>query len=163
MSLAGQGFTAENAREKLEAKVEFPAIPGRTFDLELKSFGTEASRSARTFLVTFNLYPPEGQNILPGMTCTVLLRLKRTPSANASEESLFQIPLRAVSTSDGKSSLWKLDPKALTVSQVPIELRQITGQTVNVVGATLAPGDEIVISGVRFLSEGMTVQRMQTP
>jgi multidrug efflux pump subunit AcrB len=29
-------------------------------------------------------------------------------------------------------------------------------------GAALAPGDEIVISGVRFLSDGMKVRRMQT-
>ncbi|MEX1119452.1 MAG: efflux RND transporter periplasmic adaptor subunit, partial [Terrimicrobiaceae bacterium] len=37
MSLGAQNVTAENARERLEAKVEFPAIPGRTFGLELKS------------------------------------------------------------------------------------------------------------------------------
>lgn len=159
MSLAAQGVTAENARERLEAKVEFPAIPGRTFDLELKSFGTEASRSARTFLVTFNLYPPEGQNILPGMTCTVLLRLKRLPTPEAMAG--FQVPVRAVATADGKSSLWKLDPESLKVSQVPVEMLELSGEAVNVRSPALAPGDEIVVSGVRFLSEGMTVQRMQ--
>ncbi|MEX1117169.1 MAG: hypothetical protein WEB60_00100, partial [Terrimicrobiaceae bacterium] len=144
-----------------EAKVEFPAIPGRTFGLELKSFGTEASRSARTFLVTFNLYPPEGQNILPGMTCTVLLRLKREPSEGAEGQVGFQVPVRAVATADGKSSLWKLDPEKLTVSQVPVEMLELSGESVNVRNPSLAPGDEIVVSGVRFLSEGMAVQRMQ--
>jgi RND family efflux transporter MFP subunit len=162
MSLGSQNVTAENVRERLEAKVEFPAIPGRTFDLELKSFGTEASRSARTFLVTFNLYPPEGQNILPGMTCTVLLRLKRPSTPETNGQMGFQVPVRAVATADGKSSLWKLDPGALKVSQIPVEMLEITGDTVNVRSPALAPGDEIVVSGVRFLSEGMSVQRMQT-
>ncbi len=163
MSLGSQGVTAANARERLEAKVEFPAIPGRTFDLELKSFGTEASRSARTFLVTFNLYPPEGQNILPGMTCTVLLRLKSQPNPDTEAQAGFQVPLRAVATADGKSSLWKLDSESLKVSQIPVEMLQLTGETVSVRNPALAPGDEIVVSGVRFLSEGMTVQRMQAP
>ena len=110
MSAAERGITARNARDLLEARAEFPTIPNRQFDLELKSFSTEATPSARTFRVTFNLYPPEGQNILPGMTCTVLLRPKSRLSAQPAEEGIFQVPVRAVSTAGGKSSLWRLDP-----------------------------------------------------
>jgi RND family efflux transporter MFP subunit len=98
MSAAERGITARNARYLLEAKAEFPTIPNQQFDLELKSFSTEATAVTRTFRVTFNLYPPEGQNILPGMTCTVLLRPKSRLSAQPAEEGVFQVPLRAVST-----------------------------------------------------------------
>jgi hypothetical protein len=45
---------------------------------------------------------------------------------------------------------------------VEVEMLGVTGDLMNVRGAALAPSDEIVISGVRFLSEGMKVRRMQT-
>ena len=162
MSAAERGITARNARYLLEAKAEFPTIPNQQFDLELKSFSTEATAVTRTFRVTFNLYPPEGQNILPGMTCTVLLRPKSRLSAQPAEEGVFQVPVRAVSTAGGKSSLWKLNPGSMKVSRVGVEMLGVTGDSMRVRGAALAPGDEIVISGVRFLSDGMKVRRMQT-
>ena len=160
MSAAERGITARNARYLLEAKAEFPTIPNQQFDLELKSFSTEATAVTRTFRVTFNLYPPEGQNILPGMTCTVLLRPKsRLSAAQPAEEGVFQVPVRAA---NGKSSLWKLNPPSMKVSRVEVEMLGVTGDSMRVRGAALAPGDEIVISGVRFLSDAMKVRRMQT-
>ena len=162
MSLAGRGITPEQARDLVEANVEFPTIPGQTFPLELNSFTTEATPSARTFRVSFILYPPEGQNILPGMTSTVLLRVANQTGAQSSEPNVFQIPVRAIATADGKSSVWKLDPKSLQVSEVPVEMLDVTGDKVRVRGAGLASGDEIVTAGVRFLSNGMKVQRLPT-
>jgi membrane fusion protein, multidrug efflux system len=161
MSLTERGITARNARDLLEAKAEFPTIPNRQFDLELKSFSTEATPSARTFRVTFNLYPPEDQNILPGMTCTVLLRPISRVATQTAEEGVFQVPVRAVSTAEGKSSLWRLDSRSMKVNRVEIEMLDVIGDSMNVRGAALAANDEIVISGVRFLSEGMKVRRMQ--
>jgi hypothetical protein len=72
------------------------------------------------------------------------------------------VPVRAVSTANGKSSLWKLDPASMQVSRVEVEMLGVAGDSMRVRGAALAPNDEIVISGVRFLSEGMKVRRMQT-
>lgn len=160
MSIAGHGITAEQAQDLIEAKVEFPAIPGRTFPLNLNSFSTEATASARTFRVSFILYPPDGLNILPGMTCTVMTRLISRTTAEPSQAGVFQIPVGAVATADGKSSVWKLDPKTMQVSQVKVELLGMTGDSVQVRSATLAPGNEIVTAGVRFLSNGMKVQRL---
>jgi multidrug efflux system membrane fusion protein len=161
MSLAERGITARNARDLLEARAEFPTIPDRQFDLELKSFSTEATPSARTFRVTFNLYPPEDQNILPGMTCTVLLRPVSRLAAQPAEEGIFQVPVRAISTAEGKSSLWRLDPASMQVSRVEVEMLGPSGDSMRLRGGALAANDEIVISGVRFLSEGMKVRRMQ--
>jgi len=160
MSMAGRGITAEEAQDLIEAKVEFLTIPGRTFPLKLGSFGTEANPAARTFRVAFILYPPEGQNILPGMTCTVQVRLISRTTARPSDSGIFRVPVRAVATADGKSSVWKLDSKSMQVSRVEVELLGVTGDSVNVRGAGLAPGDEIVSAGVRFLSPGMKVQRL---
>jgi RND family efflux transporter MFP subunit len=161
MSVAQRGITARNARDLLEARAEFPTIPNKQFDLELKSFSTEATPSARTFRVTFNLYPPEDQNILPGMTCTVLLRAVSRLTPQSAEEGVFQVPVRAVSTAEGKSAVWKLNPSSMKVSRVPVEMLGVSGDFINVRGAALSPNDEIITSGVRFLSEGMKVRRMQ--
>lgn len=160
MSLAQRGVTAENARDLLEATAEFATIPGKSFPLTLRSFSTEANRASRTFRMSFTLYPPEGQNILPGMTSTVLLRMVNQGEAAPVEQGVFQVPLAAVTTSDGKSALWKLDPASMKVSRIEVEMLGMTGTTVNVRSAALAPGAEIVSSGVRFLSDGMKVQRM---
>ena len=161
MSGAERDITARNARDLLEARAEFPTIPDRQFALELKSFSAAATPVTRTFRVTFNLYPPEGQNILPGMTCTVLLRQTSRLSSQPAEEGVFDVPVRAVSTADGKTSVWKLNPKSMQVSRVNVEMLGVAGDSMRLRSAALAANDEIVTSGVRFLSEGMKVRRMQ--
>ncbi len=163
MALARQGVTAENARERLYALVEFPAFPGRRFDLELVSFSTEATRAARTFRVTFLLHPPEGQNILPGMTSTVLLQLRNEEAIVAHSDGAFFVPTSAVATINGSPWVWKLDPESMSVTATQVELVGPTGTGMEVRGAGLKTGDEIVSSGVRFLNEGMIVRRMAAP
>jgi membrane fusion protein, multidrug efflux system len=159
MSSTARGITVERAREILEAKVEFPAVPGKIFDLELESFSTEATPAARTFRVSFKLVPPEGINVLPGMTSTVLLRLRGEQSRGDEVEDAFEVPVPAVGTVDGRALVWRLDPDAMTVEPVPVELLSPAGQIMRVRGKELRPGDEIVISGVRFLSDGLKVGR----
>ena len=159
MARVATGLTEENAKEKLEARAEFPAIPGRTFDLVLKSFSTEATDAARTFRVTFDLAPQPGVNILPGMTCTVLLR-DRTVVAQVAEVGIYSIPPQAVGALDGAAVVWRLDPATMTVSAVPVELVGPEGTSMRIRSEKLQPDDEVVTSGIRFLSEGMQVARM---
>jgi RND family efflux transporter MFP subunit len=163
MALVAAGITAQSAASILEAKVEFPAIPGQVFPLYLESFSTEATASARTFLVTFNLLPPDDRNILPGMTCTVLLRAAPGEAEDQPVSSVFEVPVNAVGTAAGKSVIWRLDPKAMTVSSLTVELVGPTGDGMQVRSDSLQPGDEVITTGVRFLSEGMTVRRMPAP
>lgn len=159
MTLVATGLTEANAREKLEARVEFPAIPGRAFDLTLKSFSTEATDAARTFRVTFDLAPQDGVNILPGMTCTVLLR-DRTVAQQETETGVYSVPPQAVGSLNGASVVWRLDPAAMTVSAVQVDLVGPQGASMQIKSDKLQPNDEVVISGIRFLSEGMNVARM---
>lgn len=159
MALLGMGVNVEEARGRLEAKVEFPAVPGRYFELSLKSFQAAATEVARTFRVTFDLVPPTDVNILPGMTCTVLVRQLGEPEA-AVEAGVYEVPNQALGVVDGTSVLWRLNPETLTVSSVPVEMLGPVGQSLRVRAPGLHAGEEIVISGVRFLSEGMKVGRM---
>ncbi len=163
MSAIDRGVTADNARDRLEAAVEFPALPGERFPLELKSFSTAATPTARTFRVTFTLQPPEDRNILPGMTCTVLMRPKQAAVGKLVEPGIFELPVQAISTAEGGSWTWRLDPQSLAVTRLPVEMLGVTGTSMRVRSPDLAEGDELVLTGVRFLSEGMTVRRMPPP
>lgn len=160
MALVAAGITAETAASQLEAVVEFPVLPGQTFPLYLESFSTEATASARTFLVTFNLLPPPDRNILPGMTCTVLLRAKPSDEGAMPSPGVFEVPVNAIGNHDGKSIIWILNPESLTVKSLAVELIGPTGDGMQIRSDTLQAGDEVVSTGVRFLSEGMTVRRM---
>lgn len=158
----GPEVTPENAREKLYAVVEIAAIPGRRFPLTLESFQSEATSISRTFRVTFRLAPPTDANILPGMTCTVLLRSKDV-AEQTTEAGVFEVPTQAIGAVDGKPVVWRLHPETLHVSAVAVELLNPIGSSMRLRSTELHPSDEIVMSGVRFLFEGMQVGRMASP
>jgi RND family efflux transporter MFP subunit len=163
MMLGSRGLTVDEARELIEAKVEFSTVPGQRIDLGLKTFSTRANPVSRTFLVSFAFEPPPDQNILPGMTATVLLRRAPDPTtAAAGGKPVRMVPVEALTTHSGASTVWRLDPVSMKVSAVPVEVEAIKGGAALVRTDALANGDEIVASGARFLAEGTPVRRMET-
>lgn len=163
MMIGSRGLTVEEAREMLEAKVEFSSIPDQRIDLDLKTFSTRANPVSRTFLVSFAFEPPPNQNILPGMTGSVLIR--RAPETAADGEGgkpVRMVPVEALTTHSGASTVWRLNPESMTVSAVPVEISSIKGGAALIRAEQLANGDEIVASGARFLAEGTPVSRMET-
>jgi RND family efflux transporter MFP subunit len=163
MMLGGRGLTVDVARKSLEARLEFSSMPGQRIDLDLKTFSTRANPVSRTFLVSFEFEPPPDRNILPGMTGAVLIR--RTPDAElaaADGKPVRMVPVEAVTTHAGTSTVWRLDAASMTVSAVPVEIASIQGGAAMIRAERLSEGDEIVASGARFLAEGMPVRRMET-
>ena len=59
----------------------------------------------------------------------------------------------------GNASVWKLDPETMTVSRVPVSVGDLTGDLAEI-AAGLESGDEIVVTGVGNLREGLQVSRM---
>lgn len=161
MARAGRGITVDEARNLIEAKAEFGPLPGEQFDLTLESFATSANAASRTFLLTFSLTPPEGKNILPGMTCTVLLRQRQQGEIANPEPHIYQVPVQTILTEENRTWVWRLDPQTLSVTRIPVEIVGMTGQSANIRAEKLNAGAELVSSGVRFLSEGTTVRRME--
>jgi RND family efflux transporter MFP subunit len=163
MMIGNRGLTVEEAREMLEAKVEFSSLPDQPIDLYLKTFGTRANPVSRTFLVSFAFEPPLDQNILPGMTGNVLIRRAPESAADAADgKPVRMVPVEALTTHSGASTVWKLDPKSMKVSAVAVEISSIKGGAALIRAEALADGDEIVASGARFLAEGTPVRRMET-
>lgn len=153
--------TAAQASALVEASVEFAAVPGERFPLTLRSFATQANPSSRTFPVSFVLHPPGDRNILPGMTCTVNLRFRNPDGTPVAQPGIFEIPARALLTAEGQTWVWRWDEVTGAVSRVPVELVAFTGDFVQVRADELQQGDAVVASGVRFLSEGGRVRRME--
>jgi RND family efflux transporter MFP subunit len=161
MMIGQRGLTVTDARNLLEAQMEFASIPDRRIDLDLKSFSTRANPVSRTFLVSFEFAPPPDLNILPGMTGSVLVRRKASEESPGNAAGLM-VPVEALTTRDGASTVWRLDPASMTVSAVPVTIASIAGGAALIQSETLSVGDEIVVSGARFLAEGTPISRMQT-
>jgi multidrug efflux system membrane fusion protein len=164
MMIGNRGFTVDEARELLEAQVVFPSLPDHPINLYLKTFNTRANPVSRTFLVSFAFDPPESQNILPGMTGNVLARHKKPVAADggANAKPVRMVPMAAITTHSGASTVWRLDPETMKVSPVTVEISSIRGGAALIRAEQLASGDEIVASGARFLAEGTPVLRMET-
>jgi RND family efflux transporter MFP subunit len=132
----------------------FDSLPDREFELSVKEFVTEADPVTQTYRVVLAMPNPEGSGLLPGMTATV--RWYAPTLGSRGDET---VPLAAVRGGDGlPSSVWVVEPDAMTVTQREVRLGQIAyGDRVEVLEG-LEPGETIAAAGVHHLVEGMRVQ-----
>lgn len=144
-------------RGEQEAKshAEFPTAPGQKFDLALKEFSTQADPNTQTYQVVLIMPQPDGVNILPGMTGTVVVELEN----RGIDGPQIVIPAIAVlGESDGGSFVWVLDEQSMTVKKAALKVGGMTGSENIVVEDGLKGGETIVIAGVRNLEDGMKVR-----
>lgn len=158
MTLAGQAPTAAGMGERLEARVEFATRPGEQFPLEVVSFAAQARASTRTFRLRFRFTPPPDKNVLPGMTCTVLVRRRADLTAVRDH---FEVPLAAVATADAQAWVWRVEGTPPKARRVPVIQESFTRDLVRVRAPGLKAGDELVGAGGRFLADGDTVERVE--
>jgi RND family efflux transporter MFP subunit len=67
------------------------------------------------------------------------------------------LPTTAILDRDGKSLVWVIDPKALTVSSRPVTVAARSGDRVAVTGG-LKAGERVVVAGVHSLADGQKVE-----
>lgn len=72
----------------------------------------------------------------------------------------IEIPASALSRSDKQTSVWIVDPKALTVSMRPIEVLRFDPSRI-LVGKGLQSGDIVVTAGVQALRPGQKVRLLK--
>ena len=111
----------------------------------------------RTFRITLAFETPRDVLVSSGMTAKVIVgRTAGSPSTSSS----FTIPVQAaVGDEAGNAFVWILDPDSMKVSRSPVELGEVSGSMVQVIGG-LKDGDQIVTSGVGQLRDGLQVRRM---
>jgi len=138
----------------LEILAQFPASDER-FPLEPREFNAEASAVGQTFRLTLGLAPPEGINILPGSSVTVVARLR-------GDGGQVVIPASAViAGNDGSLGVMVFEPTGAdtgTVSRVAIEVEPTPDGEVSVLDG-LSAGQEIVVAGGAMLADGQAVRR----
>jgi multidrug efflux system membrane fusion protein len=150
--------TLEEITERAKPEIELTAVPGRRFPARITEASQRADPATRTYEAKVVFAPPHDLTILPGMTAKVIAQVQ--PDA-AGAAGAFRVPSNAIASEpDGKPFVWRLDPKTMTVSKVPVTTGQASGSMVEISGE-LAAGDEIVISGVPQLRAGTKVSRWQ--
>ena len=156
---ARPGLTKEERTEIVRPMVSLSMIPDREFPARLKEIATVADPVTRTFEVIAVMDNPSDVSILPGMTASINITVPEGGTA-AGADPAFSIPANAVlSDEQGNSTVWKVDPATMTVSRAEIQLGDMSGNQVRVVGG-LSPGDRIATSGVHNLREGMQVTEL---
>lgn len=154
-----------NVPEALFAKVsanlvatihaEFPSIPGRQFELIYREHSSEVNDVTQTYRVTLAMPPREDVRIYPGMTASVITRLK--PEGLDMAETLL-VPSSAVAVdSDQNTYVWKFNEAAGTVAKTSVTVGVVSGGFYPVTGG-LELGDRIVSAGVSYLSEGQKIR-----
>jgi multidrug efflux system membrane fusion protein len=142
-------------RENIEIFAGFDAVPGNRYPLEIKEFSTDADPATQTYQVVLVMDQPEEANILPGMTAKVTAMSKE----GTSDDSNLLVPAIAVlNDADGKNYLWVFNRDSKTVTKTTIELGSLEGSENALVIGGLQGDEEIVISGVTKLRDGMEVR-----
>ncbi len=139
----------------VQVVAEFDAAPGISYPLVTKEFSTDADPATQTYQVVLSMNQPKEANILPGMTAKVTA----SATEGAEVESGIIIPAIAVlNDADDKNYVWVLDRSTMTVKKILVGLGPLQGSKNVAIQAGLTGGEEIVISGVRMLQEGMKVR-----
>lgn len=127
----------------------------RRFALEYREHNTEANQVAQTYEVTFGMAPPDGVNLLPGMTASVAIRY-----TGAKPGAALSVPVSAVEThADGSFQVWVFDAATSQVSPRKVELGSIKGERIPVLSG-LQADEQIVAAGGPMLQDGMVVRPM---
>jgi multidrug efflux system membrane fusion protein len=155
VAFSNPNVTLDELTQRAKPEIQLTAVPGRRFPARITEVSRTADPATRTYQAKLVFAPPHDLTVLPGMTAKVIAQ----GTAGAGSET--HVPSNAVgSDPDGKPFVWRLDPKTMTVSKVPVTIGQASGSMVEVSGE-LAASDEIVISGVQQLQPGMKVRRWQ--
>ncbi len=134
----------------------FDAAPGREFETRVSEVATQADPRTQSFRVTFTLPQPEGVNVLPGMTATVT----RNPPPGESVEIV--VPAIAIFADEaGSPHVWVVDRTTGRVERRPVRTGELTETDSIVVLEGLVPGEDIAVSAVSQIRDGMTVRPIE--
>jgi len=155
---SNRGLTLEQRTARVKPVVIVTSLPDRSFPAQITEYSTTADPVTRTFSATLRFDPPDDVGIQPGMTATV--RIHVPPDLkNGLGMSGFSIPASAAITDEtGDAFVWLVDPNAMTVKRTSVQLGILSGERV-FVESGLASGQQIAISGVHHLRDGMLVRR----
>ena len=131
-------------------KVRLWGAAGEPLAATIREISAAADPVTRTFLVKADIGNATASGIRLGQTASVLMELPQTPGVT-------KLPLSALREEQGRSSVWLVDSKAMTVSSQAVKLAGADGNEA-VITSGLAPGQIVVTAGVHVLSPGQKVK-----
>lgn len=143
-------------REAL-VRVRFPAIPGKAFDAHLTEWSSVADPMTRTYAVTFRFEAPTEFKVLPGMSAKVSWQ-----DGSESEPRLV-VPMASLSSgAEGSTVLWVYNEEGGNAERRAVSTGRLEGSSHIVVLSGVTEGEQVVLSGSRFIHEGMTLESIGT-
>lgn len=140
-----------------EVTCTLDAYPGRHLKAAVKEVGRHTDSANQGYPLTVVLKETDGLNISPGMAATVSITLEDA----GSDRMVFELPRSALfAVTEGRSSVWEIDPEEKIVQKREVETSPATGNLVRITSG-LDAGARIVTSGARFLREGQKVRLLQ--
>lgn len=156
LSRAQPGLTVQQALDRVRVQVIVTTFPDRIFPARLKELAMTADPVTRTFEATLGFATPTDIRVLPGMTAKALLQ---PPQQEGKPH--FAVPSHAVLADEaGAAYVWLVEPDSMQVERRAVQTGELTGSRIEV-RAGLSAGDQIAVSGVQKLREGMQVRRLE--
>jgi RND family efflux transporter MFP subunit len=150
--------TNKERTARIKPIVIVTSLPDRSFPAEITEFNTTADPVTRTFRVTLRFDPPDDVNIKPGMTATVRIHIQPEQQIVPGQTNVSIPASAAITDESGEAFVWVVDPGSMTVKRNPVKLGNLSGNRV-FVSSGLSAGQQIAISGVHQLRDGMLVRR----
>jgi RND family efflux transporter MFP subunit len=153
--------TAAN-RAPRPVSVTFDSASDQVYQAYYKEHETQADPATLTYKVTVSLPVPDGINILPGMTATVLADVAQLFEGEADG---FLVPIEAVFAAEDAPLdsdtryVWKVDPETMRTARAGVSVGALTGDSIVVLEGLLA-GEMVIAAGVNSVTEGMLVREM---
>ncbi|UTW55648.1 efflux RND transporter periplasmic adaptor subunit [Kordiimonas sp. SCSIO 12610] len=144
--------------EILENTITLDAAPDQAIPTHISERARQADPRTQTFEMAFAFNPPEGLNILPGMTGHVDGVLRVVSETGGTER--MEIPVHAILAKGGKTFVWVVNPETMTVSKREVITSTDFGETLRIESG-LEAGEQIVGAGAAFLHDGMQVRRFE--
>jgi RND family efflux transporter MFP subunit len=136
----------------------FDNISDQEFPLSFLESTSKADPNTKTFKVTLKMDNPDGYNVLPGMTATVIAEM--FPDEAKSKTAVI-LPISAViSNNEKQATVWIVDEDSMTVKSRQVKTGMMVGDAMQVDG--LKPGDRVVVAGAPFLRNDMKVTLLET-
>lgn len=148
-------FAKVSRQPDYQPVVIFDAAPDQHFSASLKEWDTQADPATNTYKVVLTMAKPEDLNVLPGMSATVVVDLRKVIQ---NSDQAIVIPASAVfsPTDGGKHYVWRVTANN-TVDKVAVEVGPMSNEGIEI-RAGLNPGDKVVIAGVHQLQNGQQVR-----
>ncbi|EAQ02606.1 RND efflux system membrane fusion protein [Pseudooceanicola batsensis HTCC2597] len=133
---------ARASPDAFDVVATFPAVPGYTAPLVLRSFATDVDRMAQTYDVEFAITGKIDPRLLPGMTADVRISI----AAEEDRPHSVIVPVSAVdTTSRTEPSIWIYDPSSGQVTRRTVSLGLPVNDEIAIPEGL--DGDELVVSG----------------